>query len=260
MLKRCLVVHIVVIFILLSSQAGLAQVSREEFEALKGEIQRLKDVVQRQTEALKQLQEFARRLSSNRGGTEAFQPIVVSVKDAAVYGKADAKVTIVEFSDYQCPFCARYSRETFPQIDREYVQTGKVKYVFRDFPIESIHPQAFKAHEAVHCAAEQGKRREMHERLFANQQAMGPADLAAHAQTLGLDRAAFEKCLGSGLHSAMIRRHLEEGQDAGVNGTPTFFLGLTDAKASSVKAVRRIVGAQPYSAFKATIEELLSSR
>jgi len=236
--------------ILLSSQVAVAQVSREEFEALKTEIETLK----------RQFQELLRAVRSRGGAApEAFQPVAVSVEGGASYGKTDAKVTIVEFSDYQCPFCARYSNETFPQIDRDYIQTGRVRYVLRDFPIESIHPQAFKAHEAVHCAGEQAKRREMHEKVFANQRAMTGADLDAHAQALGLDVAGFQKCLASGVHAAKIRKDLEEGQQSGVTGTPTFFLGLTEENSPKVKAIRRIVGAQPYSVFKAAIEELLSS-
>ena len=237
--------------ILLSSQVAVAQVSREEFEALKTEIETLK----------RQFQELMRALRSRGGAApEAFQPVAVSVDGGASYGKTDAKVTIVEFSDYQCPFCARYSNEIFPQIDRDYIQTGRVKYVFRDFPIASIHPQAFKAHEAVHCAGEQAKRREMHERVFANQRAMTEADLDAHARALGLDVAGFQKCLASAVYAAQIRKDLEEGQQSGVTGTPTFFLGLTEANSPTVKAIRRIVGAQPYGVFKAAIEELLSSR
>jgi protein-disulfide isomerase len=250
MLKR-LALGVLFGSILLSSQVAVAQVSREEFEALKTEIETLK----------RQFQELVRALRSRGGAApEAFQPVAVSVEGGASYGKTDAKVIIVEFSDYQCPFCARYSNETFPQIDRDYIQTGRVKYVFRDFPIESIHPQAFKAHEAVHCASEQAKRREMHEKVFANQRAMTGADLEAHAQALGLDVAGFQKCLASGVHAAKIRTDLEEGQESGVTGTPTFFLGVTEANSPKVKAIRRIVGAQPYSVFKAAIEELLSSR
>lgn len=251
MLKRLVLGVLVAGSILATSPVAVAQVSREEFEALKTEIETLK----------RQFQELTRALRS-RGGPapEAFQPVAVSVESGAAYGKTDAKVTIVEFSDYQCPFCARYSNETFPQVDRDYIQTGRVRYVFRDFPIASIHPQAFKVHEAVHCAGEQAKRREMHERVFANQRAMTGADLDGHAQSLGLDVARFQKCLASGVYAATIRKGLAEGQQSGVTGTPTFFLGLTEENSPTVKAVRRIVGAHPYSAFKAAIDELLSSK
>jgi protein-disulfide isomerase len=236
--------------VLLSSEAVVGQVSREEFEGLKAEIETLKQQFQDLTRAVR---------ARGSAAPDAFQTTVVSVDGGAVHGKPDAQVTIVEFSDYQCVFCGRYSHDTFPQIDREYIQTGRVRYVVRDFPIESIHPQAFKAHEAAHCAGEQGKRWEMHQKLFSNQRAMSASDLTAHAQSLGLEMGGFQKCLASGQYAAKIRRSLEDGQRLGVRGTPTFFVGLTEANSSTVKAIRRIIGAQPYPAFKAAIDELLSA-
>ena len=239
--------------------AADAQVTREEFEGLKSEVGSLKDTVKAQSEMLRQF--FERMNALREGGREApFKETPVSIGDAPVFGKADAKVTIVEFSDYQCPFCARYANDTFPQIEREYIDTGRVKYVFRDFPIEAAHPQAFKAHEAVYCAGEQGKRREMHKRVFANQRAMTVGDLSAHAAALGLDKSRFEKCLADGGYAAKIRSGLSAGEQAGVRGTPTFFVGLTEPKSGTLKAVRRIVGAQPYGAFKAAIDDLLASK
>ena len=238
-----------------ATAAADAQVSREEFEALKSEVGSLKDTVKAQNEMLRQ---FFERM--NAGREAPFKETPVSIDGAPVFGKADAKVTIVEFSDYQCPFCARYANDTFPQIEREYIDTGRVKYVFRDFPIEAAHPQAFKAHEAVYCAGEQGKRREMHKRIFANQRAMSVSDLSAHAAALGLDKSRFDKCLGADGYAAKIRGGLSAGEQAGVRGTPTFFVGLTEPNSGTLKAVRRIVGAQPYGAFKAAIDDLLAAK
>jgi len=113
-----------------------------------------------------------------------------------------------------------------PRIDAEYIKTGKLKYIVRDFPLESIHPRAFKAAEAAHCAGEQGKYWEMHDRLSANQRQLAPGDLTSHAQAVGPDAAAFQGCLDSGKYSAHIRTDMLAGQRAGVRGTPTFFLGV----------------------------------
>ena len=146
-----------------------------------------------------------------------------------------------------------------PQIETEYIKTGKLKYVVRDFPLEAIHKEAFKAAEAAHCAGEQGKYWEMHDRLYNNQRALGPKDLPQHAQALGLDVPKFQQCLESGKHAARIRKDLEEGQQAGVTGTPGFFLGLTEPNDPRVKVLRVLKGAQPYSSFKNTIDALLSS-
>ncbi len=144
-------------------------------------------------------------------------------------------------------------------MDRDYIQTGKLKYVLRDLPLEAIHPFAMKAAEATHCAGEQGKYWEMHDRLFANQRALARPELSKHAEALGLDVAAFDQCMDSGKSAARIRKDVAEAQSLQVNGTPTFFLGLTDANTSKVKGVR-ISGAQGYEAFKAAIERILASQ
>ena len=237
-------------WLLLAAHAS-AQVTREEFEALKSEVGTLREAIRAQSEVLKQL--------LARGGTP-FKETLVSIDGAASYGSADARVIVVEFSDYQCPFCARYATDTFPLLERDYIKSGRVKYVFRDYPVESSHPQAFKAHEAVHCAADQGKRREMHDRVFSNQRTMRLEHLTAHAEALKLDKALFERCLTAGSHAARIRSAIAAGHEAGVRGTPTFFVGFAEPDGSKIRAIRRIVGAQPYAAFKAAIDEVLSAK
>ena len=104
-----------------------------------------------------------------------------------------------------------------------------LRYVVRDLPLESIHKEAFKAAEATHCARDQGKYWEMYGRLFANQRQLGRDDLTQHAQALGLDKGAFERCLESGKHADAIRKDLAEAQRLQVTGTPTFFIGVTGA-------------------------------
>jgi protein-disulfide isomerase len=116
-----------------------------------------------------------------------------------------------------------------------------------------------KAAEATHCAGDQGKYWEMHNRLFANQSELARPDLSRHAQVLGLDVPAFDQCVDSGKSAARIRKGIAEAQKLQVNGTPTFFVGLTDSNSSEVKGTR-LVGAQPYQAFKDAIERLLSSQ
>ena len=146
-----------------------------------------------------------------------------------------------------------------PKIDEEYIKTGKVQYVLRDLPLESIHRFAFKAAEATHCAGDQGKYWELHDRFFANQSKLSRADLTAHAQAIGLDVAAFDKCVDGDKYTARVRKDVVEVQQAGGTGTPTFYLGLTDPAGKVVKSVRVLRGAQPYAAFKEAIDSLLSS-
>ena len=132
-----------------------------------------------------------------------------------------------------------------------------LRYVVRDLPLEAIHKEAFKAAEASHCARDQGKYWEMHDRLFANQRQIGREDLTKHAQAIGLDTKAFEQCISSGKHAEAINKDLAEAQRLQVTGTPTFFIAATGSN-NELKATR-MVGAQPYSAFKAAIDRLLAA-
>jgi predicted DsbA family dithiol-disulfide isomerase len=159
-------------------------------------------------------------------------------------GKDDAPVTIVAFSDFQCPFCARVE-PTLKQIHTSY--GDKVRIVWKDFPLTTIHPEAFKAAEASHCAAEQERYWEFHDRLFANQARMSLADLKAHAANLGLDTAAFARCLESSRYTARVQASLEAGAGIGVEATPTLFING-----------RTVSGAQPMEVFAGIIDEELA--
>ena len=160
-------------------------------------------------------------------------------------GPADAPVTVVEFSDFQCPYCGREA----PVIDRvmkEY--EGKVKLVFRNFPLD-LHPFAAKAAEAGACAADQGKFWELHDRMFANQQKLGVDDLKGYAKAVGIDQSRFDKCLDSGEKKPLVDSDMKAGTEAGVSGTPAFFInGIF------------INGAQPYEQLKQTVERELKKK
>lgn len=173
------------------------------------------------------------------------QKVTVSVDDDPVLGDQNAPVTIIEFSDFECPFCKRFFSNTLPQLTREYIDTGKVKLVYRDFPL-SFHPNAQKAAEAGECADDQGKFWEMHDKIFENQQAIGIADLKSYAASLGLDTSEFNSCLDSGKHVKEIQKDISDGSKYGASGTPTFFI-------NGIK----LVGAQPFSAFQQIIESEL---
>jgi protein-disulfide isomerase len=181
---------------------------------------------------------------------------VVDIGAAPYKGKADARLTLIEFSDYQCPFCKRHVDMTLPQLTKEYVDTGKLRYVFRDFPLESIHENAFKAAEAAHCAGEQQKYWEMHDRLFAHPDALAAKDLREHAKAIGLDSGAFRKCLDSGRHAGAIRTSIAEGEKLGITGTPAVLIGFSDGK--QIRNVKLMAGALPFSFFKEEIEKMLS--
>jgi protein-disulfide isomerase len=168
----------------------------------------------------------------------------VSVDDDPSWGPEDAPVTIVEFSDFQCPYCARFVTQTYPQIKQQY--EGKVRFVFRDFPLTQIHENAQNAAEAAGCANEQGKFWEYHDMLFTNQSALDVASLKSYASQLGLDSATFDQCLDSGKYAEEIQKDLQDGNQYGVQGTPSFFVnGLL------------VSGAQPFSVFQAVIDAAL---
>jgi protein-disulfide isomerase len=203
----------------------------------------------------KDLQEIKALLLS-RAAAGPPQNVVLDVSNSPAQGVATAKLTLVEFSDYQCPFCGRHVRETAGQIEKEYITTGKLRHVFVNLPLESIHRFAFKAAEAANCAGEQGRYWEMHNRLFENQTKLD--SLTPHAQAIGLDVPKFEECLSSGRQATAIRRDMAAAQQAGVSGTPTFFFAYTDPKSSKIKTVRRLTGALPYATLKAEIDKLLA--
>jgi protein-disulfide isomerase len=135
-----------------------------------------------------------------------------------------------------------------------------VKYLFFDFPLESIHKNALKAAEASRCAGEQGKYWEMHDQLFTNSTALEMADLVRYATTLNLDLLKFQECMDSGRNANEIRKDLMEGQRAGVRGTPSFLIGMSEGEASKIKVLKLIRGAQPYPMFKEALDSLLTSQ
>lgn len=227
-----------------------------ELQTLKRELEALKEG---QARIEKQLQEIKSLLNAILASRPTEPPeVTLGVGGAPWKGMETARVVLIEFSDYQCPFCARHVQETLPQLERDYIQTGKVRYVVRDFPLP-IHRQAFKAAEAARCAADQGKFWEMRAQLFQNQGALEIEALMQHAQVLALELPKFQHCLQEGRHAEAIRRDLEEGRRAGVRGTPTFFLGSLESDGTRVKVQKVIVGAQPYTAFKEAIESLLAA-
>lgn len=165
--------------------------------------------------------------------------------DDPVLGDEDAPVTIIEFSDFQCPFCKRFYDETFDRIKEEYVRTGKVKIVYRDFPLD-FNPDAQKAAEAGECADDQGQFWAMHDMIFDNQENIKVDDLKGYAEDLGLDTEEFNDCLDSGKHTEEVKADLNDGATGGVSGTPAFFI---DGELIS--------GAQPFEVFKAVIDAAL---
>ncbi len=170
----------------------------------------------------------------------------VAVGKYPAMGKASAKVTLVEFTDLECSFCKRFNDETFPQIKKEYIDTGKVKYYARHYPLP-FHTNASKAGEAIACANDQGKFWEMKEAIFKDQGNIGVDALKEKAKVLAMNATTFASCLDGGKMKAQVDADMKDGTTAGVSGTPTFFVNG-----------KRIVGAVPFDQFKTLIEAELA--
>jgi protein-disulfide isomerase len=179
------------------------------------------------------------------------EPVFVELGDSPVKGDVDAEVTIVEFSDYQCPFCSRFYSDTLPSIDENYIKTGKVKLVYMDFPLNDIHPEAQKAAEAAKCiGAQLGDEGyfKMHDKLFEAQKELSVENYKKWARELGANGGKFDICLDNGDFASAVDEDLFYGQSLGVTGTPGFFVNG-----------KLLSGAQPYSVFEQVIEAELSA-
>jgi len=172
-----------------------------------------------------------------------------------VAGREDAPVTIIEFTDLQCPYCARYAMETFPRLKRDYIDTGLLRYSSRDLPLP-IHPFALPAAVAARCAGEQGRFWEYREALFASQAQLGTAPYSRIARDLGLDVERLEACRRDGRQEAEVRAELALAGQQGIVGTPTFVIGrVVDGEFQG----EVVSGAKPYGFFKAKLDALIDA-
>jgi protein-disulfide isomerase len=189
---------------------------------------------------------------------ESVENVIVSYADrAAVRTSGNPKVAIIEFSDFQCPYCSRYARGTYPEIQREFVDTGRAAYVFFHLPLEQLHPQAVRASEAAECAGLQQRFWEMRERLFASPASLADAQLVDHARALGLRLPEFQTCL-SGATRKRIQTHMAEARRMGVTSTPTFLIGRIEPS-GAVRILYRIRGSHPYQVFARAINDALAA-
>jgi protein-disulfide isomerase len=162
-------------------------------------------------------------------------------EQTATKGAKGAKVRVVEFSDFQCPYCAR-AADTMRELQAKY--GDKVEFAYRHFPLRSIHPDAQRAAEYGQCAAKQGKFWEMHDKMFANQDSLDEVTLKEHAKSLGLDTMKLDSCLASGTGNREVEVDFQKGQELGVEGTPTFFVNGRSVSNPSVDAISQAIDAE----------------
>jgi protein-disulfide isomerase len=181
----------------------------------------------------------------------------VSLVDAITQGNPNAPVAVIEYSEFQCPYCGTFATRTFPSIKEKYVDSGKILWAYRHFPLEQIHGNALRAAIAAECAAQQGKFPQMHDILFSHQQELDSSHVNEYAKKAGLDTTLYSICV-SGVAEAKVRRDMKEGQAFGVAGTPTFFIGQVQQD-KTVKLTKRLFGASTVAAFEQALENALTS-
>jgi len=185
-----------------------------------------------------------------------------SVDDDPVLGDKNAPITMIEFSDYECPFCKRYFDQTFPQFKTKYIDTGKVKLVFRDLPLSFHDPMATKEAVAANCARKQGDdatyfkyHDEIFKRTTSNGNGLDDEKIKTIASDIGLNLSQFDTCLQDKAMADEVKKDLADAGEAGASGTPTFIIGKSTQDGTVEGSL--VVGAQPFSAFEAVIEPLL---
>jgi len=192
--------------------------------------------------------------ASAAGGRAAVVQLRLPAGEPAL-GRATAALTLVEFTDYQCPYCRRFQAEVWPKLKHDYIDTGKLRFIVRDLPLE-IHASAGPASEAAHCAGEQGRFWAMHEALLAGTQDFAQGGITRRAQALGLDLPRFDACVKAGRYASVIEAHVREADAAGIDGTPGFIVGRVSH--GELQGIR-FEGAPPYERLDGLLRELLAT-
>jgi len=228
-------------FVYAQSQNGVKDRPQGDLAALRTDVRALQAEQQQIISRLDELKQIL------QGSGQPSPVSSLSIRGEMFRGDSAARVAIIEYADFECPWCGEYERSTFPQILSEYIATGKVKYFYRDLPLPG-HARAVPAAIAARCAGEQGKFWEYHDLLFESLGTLPREDLFKAAEELHLDTKQFDSCLSSGKYKSQIDRDFQDGIRAGVFGTPGFFINGVF-----------LAGAQPASAFEKIIEEELHS-
>ncbi|MCK4739636.1 MAG: DsbA family protein [Deltaproteobacteria bacterium] len=214
-------------------------------------------------EILKELREVNKNLKNQRQAparqkkrAKTGEMVKISSKGSPFLGKANAPITIVEFTDYQCPFCKRFFDTTFAELKKKYIDTGKVKFVSRNLPL-GFHKDAPGAAEAVICAGEQGKYWQMREVAFKNMKALKSGNLLQYAGELKLDMQKFKVCVDSDKFMSKIKKDSADARAIGITGTPSFVIGKSSP---DIIDGEKIIGAQPFAIFESRIKALLGAK
>lgn len=239
------------LLILLGCSSPSAQ--SQDVEALRKEIEALKASQEAMKKDLAEIREFLRMVTGGKFGAPPIEGQTIDLNGAPARGQESAPVTIVEVSDYHCPFCRRHFQQTQPQLNSTYIDPGKVRHVFVHYPIDQLHPDAFRSHEAASCAAEQGKFWELHAKLFESP-ARTADQIVALAGQAGLDVSALRACMESGKYSKAVRESVQRMQQLGVDSTPMFLIGKTPRNGEPMTILKVVRGAHPFAQFQTAID------
>jgi protein-disulfide isomerase len=240
-------------------QTGQAQENgdgdlRKAVVALKDDVNALKE---KHEQVLNELKELRKIVGVNVETPPALKlPPTISVTGESFRGDMTAVLAIIEYADFECEYCKLFAHETYPKIADTYIKTGKVKYFYRDL---TTHPHAIPAARAAHCAGEQGKFWEMHDSLFANQDALAEKDISNRAPSIGLDSHNLSECLSSARYTDEIQRSTADAKKMGIVGTPTFLFGIIEQNSGVFTVKHSFVGAYPYEFFRSEIDDLLAA-
>jgi protein-disulfide isomerase len=212
-----------------------------------------------QQQTLERLDDLKQLLVTNQGGLAIqIPPSSTSVAGETYRGHTTASVVIIEYGDFECVYCRGFERDTYPQIRDAYVNTGKVRFYFRDLPLQT-HPDAMPAAVAALCAADQGKHWQMHDELFSGAPTLTAVGLDEHAKVLGLDIRKFDACASGDHMSAIVRNSMDDAGKMKIRATPTFLIGSLQSNGSTLKISKNLEGAHSFEAFRAIVDPLLAA-
>jgi protein-disulfide isomerase len=241
------------LFLFLACSQSSAQSPRDG-EGMRKELEALKAQQAEMQKSLDEIREFLRAATGGRFGAPSLVNSTFDISGLPARGDAKAPVTLIEVSDYHCPFCRRHVQQTQPRIYSELVDKGRIRHVFVHYPIAQLHPDAYRSHEAALCANDQGKFWDLHTRLF-DKPLKTVDELTDLAQTSGIDATKFRACMDSGKHTKEVEASVDRIAKMNVNGTPMFFVGKSNGT-DKITIAKVIEGAQPFQAFKEAVDEL----
>ena len=244
-MKKIVVALLGLTILVSSTLTPAASMTKEQGDAILNELRQIRQLLEKEQQP-----------PSAPPAPQAPQHLKVNTNSEFILGDKNAPLTMVEFTDFQCPFCGRFESATFPVIKRNYIDTGKLRLVVRDLPLEGLHPFAMMAAQAAHCAGDQGKYWEMKDILFRNQSKLDGDSLTGYAtKDLGLQADSFKSCMATGKHLSDIGKDARYAQSLGITGTPSFVIGKTPSGDTMDGQV--IIGALPLENFTDVIDSML---